>query len=137
MQYRSLCCDSESMFNLVVYSSTHSLVDGTGDAIIQGRATVQRFFLLSLFFSYNLFPSKSKTFSTSCLSPSSKPTLRSSCSRKGAYCLTVIFLKSSTSPRTFSRSISPATPRPLHVSKILTRSVHERNSPVSNSLWTL
>lgn len=45
MQYRSLCCDSESMFNLVVYSSTHSLVDGTGDAIIQGRATVQRSFL--------------------------------------------------------------------------------------------
>lgn len=45
MQYRSLCCDSESMFNLVVYSSTHSLVGGTGDAIIQGRATVQRSFL--------------------------------------------------------------------------------------------
>ena len=40
-----LCCDSESMFNLVVYSSTHSLVSGTGDAIIQGRATVQRSFL--------------------------------------------------------------------------------------------
>ena len=45
MQYRSLCCDSESMFNLVVYSSTHSLVGGTGDAIIQGRATVPRAFL--------------------------------------------------------------------------------------------
>jgi hypothetical protein len=40
-----LCCDSESMFNLIVYSSTHSLVSGAGDAIIQGRATVQRSFL--------------------------------------------------------------------------------------------
>jgi hypothetical protein len=40
-----LCCDFESMCNLVVYSSTRSLVSGTGDAIIQGRATVQRSFL--------------------------------------------------------------------------------------------
>lgn len=60
MQYRSLCCDSESMFNLVVYSSTHSLVGGTSDAIIQGRATVTRSFLFHCSSSTTLFSQKYK-----------------------------------------------------------------------------
>lgn len=109
------------MFNLVVYSSTHSLVGGTSDAIIQGRATVPRSLLFHCSSSTTLFSQKYKLCQLYASPPRSKPTLRSSCSCKCADSSIVVVLKSflwqlaaSTSRRTnvashVSRTTSPGT----------------------------
>ncbi len=151
IQYRSLCCNSESMFNLVVHSSsTRSLVGGTGDAILQARATpkAHSFFIVLLL---QPFVSKTKTSSALCFSLQSNPTLRSSCSRKGADSLNVAVLKSFHCQLAASASQGPTShyPRPAQQQlrqepvshcmsrKIWPKRVHEWDASASNSSWAL